>query len=104
MAESLVKEKAQELQAELIKLNGVWSVSVRAEGRTLIHTYRFKKPMATDEDFYRANSVMQKQLLGVYCSGKYWKERDLKVTETHTLYSSEGERLTSFSIGPADCP
>jgi hypothetical protein len=101
MAESLVKQKAQELQTELDKTNGVWSVSVRAEGRALIYTYRFKEPI--DEGFYRRNSVMQKQLLDWYCSRKYWAERDFKVTESHTLYSSKGERLISFSIGPADC-
>ena len=104
MAESLVKQKAHELQTELDKLNGAWSVSVRAEGRGLIYNYRFKKPVPTDEGFYRANSVMQKQLLGDYCSQKWWAERDFRVTETHTVYSSNGERLTGFSIGPADCP
>jgi hypothetical protein len=51
------------LQTELDKLNGVWSVSVRAEGRALIYTYRFKEPTQTDEGFYyRVSSVMQKQL------------------------------------------
>jgi hypothetical protein len=105
MAESLVKQKAQELQTELDKLNGVWSVSVRAEGRALIYTYRYKEPIQTDEGFYyRASSVMQKQLVGDYCSRKWWAQRDFKVTETHIVYSSKGERLISFSISPADCP
>jgi hypothetical protein len=30
--------------------------------------------------------------------------RDLKVTQANVYYVVEGERLTSFSIGPADCP
>ena len=107
MAESLVKQKAQELQTELDKTNGVWSVSVRAEGRALIYTYRFKEPIQAETDeglYYRVNSLMQKQLVGDYCSRKWWAERDFKVTESHTVYSSKGERLTSFSIGPANCP
>jgi hypothetical protein len=104
IAASLVKEHAQALQAELDKTVAGWNVLVRAEGRSLFYTYRFKKPVAVDERFYSANSTMQKILLGDYCSQKYWKERDLRVTETHTLYSSEGQRLMSFSISPGDCP
>ena len=109
MTKLLAKQRAQELQAELDKSNldkaSVWGVSVQAEGRGLNYTYRFKKPMPTDEGFvYRANGLMQKQLLSDYCSRKWWTERDFKVTETHTVYSSEGERLISFSISPANCP
>jgi hypothetical protein len=105
MAVSLVRQRAQALEAELEKTNGLWKVSVRAEGRSLVYSYRFKNRVATDTPrFYQANSIMQKQLLGDYCSRKYWDERGLNVTETHTVYSSEGERLMSFSITPANCP
>ena len=86
MAASAVKQGAQALQAELDKDNGGnWSVSVRADGRALIYTYRLK-PVATDDGFYRAQGAIQKQLLELYCSGKYWNERDLEVTEySHIL-------------------
>ena len=76
---------------------------MRADGRALIYTYRLK-PVATDDGFYRAQGAIQKQLLELYCSRKYWNERDLEVTEIQTFYSSPGEWLTSFSIGPKDCP
>jgi len=89
-AESLVKEWAQELQTELEKKDDqVWNVSVQSEGRALIYTYRFKKPL-TDEAFHRANDIMQKQLLGDYCSQKYWNGRDLSVKETHTSLQFRG--------------
>ena len=47
MAEGLAKHIAQHLQAALDKENGVWRVSVQAEGRSLIHSqgYRRKKPI-----------------------------------------------------------
>jgi hypothetical protein len=104
-AELSAKLYAQTLQAELDKTGGsVWNVSVQAESRALNYSYRFKKPVLTNEAFHHANDTMQKQLLGAYCSQKYWNGKDLGVKETHTLYSSEGKRLASFSIEPVDCP
>lgn len=103
MADGLVKTHARNLQAALDKTEGAWRISVNAAGRALIHTYRFNNPVSNDE-FYRKSGIMQKQLIADYCSQKYWKGREFKVTETHTVYSSEGERLISFSISPADCP
>ena len=103
MAEDVVKTHAQNLQAALNKTDGVWRVSVRADRRALNYSYRFKKPTPTHEDFFRASSLMQKQLLADYCSQKWWKGKELKVMETNTIYSSKGERLISFTIGPADC-
>ena len=63
MAEDVVKIHAQNLQAVLNKTDGVWRVSVRADRRALNYSYRFKKPIPTDEDFFRGSSLMQKQLL-----------------------------------------
>jgi hypothetical protein len=52
--------------------------------------------------FNRGASVEQKAMLDMYCSNDFLKI--LKPPLTETIYSSQGERLTSFSIGPADCP
>ena len=45
VAASLAKQRARELQTELDKTKGAWIVSVRAEGRALIYTYRYKEPV-----------------------------------------------------------
>ena len=81
----------------------MWDVSTRAEGRALVFSYRFKRPMDTDV-FNSQVNALQKIMRDTYCADGSWLLRSLKATETHTYYSPEGERLTSFSIAPADCP
>ena len=50
-------------------------------------------------------SEHQKDVLKAHCSDDDdFVLRSVKATETHTFYNLEGERLTSFSISPADCP
>ena len=86
------------------KENDAYDVSIRAEGRTLIYTYRVKQPIVDRGAFFRSVGVHQKAVLDDYCSednSSLWKH--LKATMTQTYYSSEGEWLTSFSIGPGDC-
>jgi hypothetical protein len=75
----------------------------QAEGRSLLCTYRFKR-VIPPEIFNGFMKRQQKYYLDGYCSGEGQWLRDIKATTSHTYYSSEGERLTSFSIGPADCP
>jgi hypothetical protein len=104
-AESVLKEFARGIETSpSAKNSNVWDVSVRAEGRTVSYTYRFKRPIA-DADFYRATREHQKIALDSHCSdNEDFIFKIMKATETHTFYSSGGQRLTSFSIGPADCP
>ena len=46
LGESALKEFARAMEASTeVKDNDVWDISVRAEGRTLSYTYRFKKPI-----------------------------------------------------------
>ena len=107
MAESALKEFAREMQASpTAKDNPVWDISVRAEGRTLSYAYRYKRPIAMGalafDSFMRER---QKDLIKSHCSDDDdFVLKMLKATETHTYYSPEGERLTSFSMSPGDCP
>jgi len=103
VAESALKEFALKLDTSK-KDNTTWDVSVRAEGRTLIYAFRLKRPIVDMGAFNSFVSQRQKEVLEGHCSDAGWFLRSAKATETHTYYSFEGERLTSFSIGPADCP
>jgi hypothetical protein len=100
-AESILKAFARNAENGQ-KNNEVWDVSVRAEGRALIFSNRFKRPVDTDV-FNRSFSGVQKTMRDIYCADGSWLLRSLKATETFTYYSPEGERLTGFSIAPADC-
>ncbi len=100
-AESMLKDFARNSQ-DALKNNETWDISVRAEGHALVFGYRFKKPVDTDV-FNRSFTGVQKSMRDAYCADGSWLLRSLKVTETFTYYSPEGERLTSFSITPADC-
>jgi hypothetical protein len=105
-AESALKEFARGVDADMSKPSHTfWNLSVRAEGRTLIFNYRANWPILDMRVFHSWVSERQKQALERYCSedgGKFL--RSVKAVETHRYFSSLGERLTSFSIGPADCP
>ena len=81
-----------------------WVVSYRAEGRTLFHIYRPAGPGVILPGFRDGVAQIEKDALKRYCSegGEFF--RILKATETQIFYSFEGERITSFSVGPADCP
>ena len=104
VAESALKEFAERMQGG-VKDNDVYDVSVGAEGRTLSYTYRFKRDWVDPGAFYRWITQYQKTVLNSHCSADDdFVLRWVKATETHTFYSSEGKRLTSFSIGPGDCP
>jgi len=107
VAESALKEIARDIEQHVKASNTEsWSydVSVRAEGRNLIYTYHSKKPIVDLEAFYRATSLHQKQVLEDYCSGDKDFVRDIaRAIISQTYYGSNGERLTGFSIGPADC-
>ena len=100
MAESALKEFARDSDVD----NEIWTVSVRAEGRALIYSFRLKRPIVDVGAFNRFVSQRQNERLQGHCSDNGWFLRSVKATETHTYYSLEGERLTSFSVGPADCP
>jgi len=98
IAESVLTRYAQSMQDD----NEVWKTTINAQGRTLIWQHHFKdatKMAAFNIEDYQRVSVAW------HCS-----KRDdfvlgtLKAVETHTFYSPEGKRLTSFSISPADCP
>ena len=52
--------------------------------------------------FNRGAAVEQKGMFDMYCSNPLLKI--IKPLVTETIYNYEGERLTSFSIRPADCP
>ena len=103
VAESALKKFAADLNDDKEDYDS-WDVTYRAEGRVLIHTYRSKKPLVGIEAFHRTMAQLQKDALERYCSNEQRFLRDAKATQTYTYYSVEGERLTSFSIGPADCP
>jgi hypothetical protein len=100
MGESLLRRFAADLNEDK-ETNDVWDISYRAEGRTLLETYRFKKPIT---DFYSLVPKLQKLALESYCAHDNPFLRNLKATRASLYYSVEGERLTSFSISPADCP
>jgi hypothetical protein len=85
------------------KDDDLWDVSVRAEGRTLLYEFRFKKPINM-EAFPVFLSRDQKRALQMHCSDAGQLLRRARATETHTYYDFKGERITSFSIGPTDCP
>ena len=102
MAESALVEFAAKLNQR--KGTDLWDDSVRAEGRTLVFTYRFKRPIEMGL-LHRVVSRWQKHNLEGHCAERTgWYLRGLNATQTHTFYGPEGEWLTSFSIGPADCP
>jgi len=99
-AESVLKIFARGLEGA--DQSELWDASIRAEGRTLIFIHRFKMPMVNMDSFNRGAAIEQRAKLDMYCSNNFLKI--IKPLLTETIYSSEGERLTSFSIGPADCP
>lgn len=104
VGESALKDFARGVQASPeVKDNVLWDISVQAEGRTLSYTYRFKRPvMGAFDSFVRQR---QMDLLKTHCSeDDDFVLKLVKATETHTYYGPDGERLTGFSISPADCP
>jgi hypothetical protein len=99
-AESQLKRLAADLNDDK------WDLSWRAEGRVLSYIWRSKKPIVDMAAFHRWVAQNQKDALQRYCSsdgGRYLREM-VRATEIQIFYGSEGERLTSFSIAPADCP
>jgi hypothetical protein len=101
--ESALKEMARGVQADAPK-NELWELSVTAEGRTLLYTYHFKRPWPDAAAFHRWLDEYQKGWFTSHCSNRDdFVVAKIKATETHAFYSSNGERLTSFSISPADC-
>ena len=100
-AESVLKHYAHDA---LPQENEVIGVSVKAEGRTLFYTWRLKRPLEMGA-FHRIVAEMQRDDLEEHCSDPRARLlRILDATERHTFYSPEGAWLSSFSIGPADCP
>ena len=79
----------------------MWDETIRAEGRALVFSYRFKRPMDMDANRWDG---LEKIMRDGYCADDCWLLRSLKATETHAYYGLGGERLKSFSITPADCP
>ena len=104
MAESILKGMARDFEATQKDKKQIWDLSAQADGRVLNIKYRFKRPVVDLGEFYRGVARHQKDAVKGYCSGGGWLLRDAKATLTHIFYSFEGERLTSFSISPADCP
>lgn len=102
--ESALKDLARGLQAHAdAKGSDLWDVSIQSEGRTLKYTYRFKKLFQIGA-FNQFVSRRQKDLYEDRCSDGDEFMIDIKAIETHTYYSVDGERLTSFSIDRSDCP
>ena len=79
-------------------------VSYRAEGRVFFTIYRAKRPLVNVPAFRDGVDRIQKDALASYCSENGRFLRGMKAIETQIFYGLDGERLTSFSIGPADCP
>jgi hypothetical protein len=103
IAESMMlKDFARNALTNYLKTNEWWDASVRAEGRALLFSYHLKKSMDTNA-FNHWVRLDQRFMRDAYCADGSRLLRRLKATKTHTFYSSEGERLLSFSITPADC-
>ena len=101
--ESISKEYAHRRETDLngVKaFHDVWELSEQAEGRTLISTYRFKKSV-DPAGYHDLLTAYEKGLFEGRCSNKFLTT--LKALETHTFYSPNGERLTSFAISSANC-
>ena len=102
-AELLLKQMAVELNSGVPTTAG-WDLSHRAEGRILFWIFRAKKPIADVDKFHRGVNQTQKDVHQGYCfDDDYQVFRIIKSTQTYIYYNVEGDRLTSFSIGPADC-
>jgi hypothetical protein len=100
--ESALKNFAAELDDE----DEWYDTSYRADGRVLLGTHRFKKKLPINLDFGEFVNERQKDALEMYCADEEEDDgylRSLKAIWTQTFYSVAGERLTSFSISPADC-
>ncbi|MGC2409370.1 MAG: hypothetical protein WA441_05100 [Methyloceanibacter sp.] len=102
VAESVLKKMVEDTEKSKPD-NDLWDVSLRAERRELIYTFRSKRPIDDIGAFYRWVSLRQKDRLEAYCSNNNWFLRSTKATETDRFYNLNGERLTGFSLGPADC-
>jgi hypothetical protein len=101
LRDSLMQKMAADLNSSM-QPNGPLGRTCQADGRTLLCAYRFKTAIRP-EIFNGLIKEQQKYLLEGYCSGDGRLFKALKVITSHTYYSFEGERLTSFSIGPTDC-
>ena len=66
--------------------NELWDVSVRAEGRSLLFSNRFRKPMDTNYFNSRLNGL-QKIMRDAYCAEDNWLLRRLKDRDFHILQS-----------------
>jgi hypothetical protein len=108
VAESAVKKFAQETQAWLETTNAQrpWNVSARAEGRAIIYTFRLKEPITDQKLFISGMKANELETFESHCfknpAATFF--RIMKVTQAHTVYSSEGKWLWSFTVSPADCP
>jgi hypothetical protein len=107
VAESALKDFALKLQADPEVVNNPgWNISIRAEGHTLRWSYQHKQPL-NEAELAEVDAFVgqyQKKVLAGHCSESNDYVLDLlNGIETHTFYSPEGKRLTSFSITPADC-
>jgi hypothetical protein len=102
VAESALKKLASDLTEDQKEKNEdrVWSISFRAEGQI----WQAKTAIPDMDFFHRWLAQYQKESLEEYCSSDSSRFfRRTKTTRTFTFYSLGGERLTSFSISPADC-
>jgi hypothetical protein len=98
-AESQLKKVAGERTLD----DDLWHVSAHAEGHSLIFEHHFKKPV-DPTGFSRLLAVLQQTSINVECNDQSGSLKRLSATQTFIFYSVDGQRLTSFSTTPADCP
>jgi hypothetical protein len=88
-AESALKEIARTAQKEIARITAQKEIA------------REETPIVDMVDFYHWVAQRQQSDLKDHCSAPYDDLKAFKAMETHTFYSVEGERLTSYSIRPA---
>jgi hypothetical protein len=99
-AESQLKEV---LGGVALPDNDLWHVSAHAEGHSLIFEHHFKKPIDPTE-ISRVLAILRETAIKAECDDHSGNLKRLSAIQTYIFYSEDGQRLTNFSIAPADCP
>jgi hypothetical protein len=87
----------------IVRDNDWWHLSAHTEGRDLILEYHFKRP-ADPKTFSNTLAIFRKQMVQLECDDQSANLKRLNATQSYVFYAMDGQRLTSFSMTPADCP
>lgn len=103
--EDRVKKIAQEMQNEPRQFDPILSfVSTRAEQRSLITTYQFKKKIIDKDKTYEYFGIKQRQWTEKFCRSSvvdFFRKHSIKDTQIYRTV--DGQHFHTFTISTDDC-